>query len=230
MAKRFTDTDKWKKPFIRGLEGPYKLLWFYILDDCDHAGIWQVDFEVARIRTGEQLDKQAAINFFGERIEIFADGGKWFLRDFITFQYGELSEKNRLHISVINILKKNKIGPYKGLTSPQGQGIGQGTIQGQGTSESFEKKFKDTFDEIFIDQLKTKYRMLDMEKELNDFLFKCNAAPTEYHCRDRDGLRLGFMKQLKGEEKNQSNGKSGIAKIIEQQGKLDALVTAKYGS
>jgi len=26
MPKRFTDTEKWKKPFIRGLQGPYKLL------------------------------------------------------------------------------------------------------------------------------------------------------------------------------------------------------------
>lgn len=137
MAKRFTDTEKWKKPFIRGLQGPYKLLWFYILDDCDHAGVWQVDFEVARIRTGEQIDKQSAINAFGDRIEIFADGSKWFLRDFIEFQYGQLNEKNRMHLSVINILTKNKIGPFKGLISPQGKGIiqGQGNGQGQGTRD-----------------------------------------------------------------------------------------------
>jgi hypothetical protein len=131
VAKRFTDTEKWKKPFIRGLQGPYKLLWFYILDDCDHAGIWQVDFEVARIRTGEQIDKQSAINAFGDRIEIFSEGSKWFLRDFIEFQYGQLNEKNRMHLSVINILTKNKIGPYKGLTSPQGKG----TIQGHGNGQ-----------------------------------------------------------------------------------------------
>ena len=55
MAKRFTDTEKWKKPFIRGLQGAYKLLWLYICDDCDHAGIWQVDIEVAQIRIGEKM-------------------------------------------------------------------------------------------------------------------------------------------------------------------------------
>jgi len=50
MAKRFTDTDKWKKTFIRTMKAPYKLLWLYILDECDHAGIWQVDFDVDEIK------------------------------------------------------------------------------------------------------------------------------------------------------------------------------------
>ncbi len=44
MSKRFADTDKYKKPFIRNLPAAYKLLWDYICLDCDHAGIWQVDF------------------------------------------------------------------------------------------------------------------------------------------------------------------------------------------
>ena len=50
-----TDTDKWKKRFLRELKPQHKLLWFYILDDCNHAGIWDVDIEVASIRVGEEL-------------------------------------------------------------------------------------------------------------------------------------------------------------------------------
>jgi hypothetical protein len=128
MPKRFTDTDKWKKPFIRGLEGAYKLLWFYILDDCDHAGIWQVDFEVACIRIGEEVDRATALLVFGERIDAFEET-KWWIPDFVSFQYGELSDKNRLHVSVMQILSKHKVGPYKPLT--RGQGQGQGTRQGK---------------------------------------------------------------------------------------------------
>lgn len=74
MAKRFTCSDKWKKPFLRGLETPYKLLWFYILDDCDHSGVWQKDLEVAEIRTGEKFDVTKAIENFGEKIIVFDDG------------------------------------------------------------------------------------------------------------------------------------------------------------
>lgn len=118
MAKRFTDTDKWKKPFIRGLQGPYKLLWVYICDDCDHAGIWQVDFEVARIRIGEQgLDYDTAVKLFAEKIFVI-EKFKWFIPGFIEFQYGKLSEANRAHLSVIQILKKYNLYQKMGLTSP----------------------------------------------------------------------------------------------------------------
>ena len=47
--KRFTDTDKYKKPFIRGLKGAYKLLWDYLYHECDNAGVWIDDFDVAQI-------------------------------------------------------------------------------------------------------------------------------------------------------------------------------------
>ena len=53
MAKRFTDTNKWQKQFIRKLPSAYKILWIYILDDCDHAGVWTVDTEIASIKIGE---------------------------------------------------------------------------------------------------------------------------------------------------------------------------------
>lgn len=112
MAKRFTDTDKWKKPFIRGLPTPYKLLWFYILDDCNHAGIWEVDLEVAGIRCGETFTETQAIEFFAGRVEKISNS-KWFIPDFIFFQYGELNEKNRLHLSVIQILNKYQIKPLR---------------------------------------------------------------------------------------------------------------------
>lgn len=115
MAKRFTDTEKWKKPFIRGLQGPYKLLWFYILDDCDHSGIWQVDIEVAQIRMGECFNLELAIELFGDKIHVFDNGEKWFIPDFISFQYGELNPANRAHNSVIQNLNKYNIKP---LVSP----------------------------------------------------------------------------------------------------------------
>jgi len=115
MAKRFSDTDKWKKPFIRSLQAPYKLFWLYILDDCDHAGIWQVDMEIANIKIGETLNTETALSQFGDKITVFDNGEKWFIKDFIDFQYGELNPKNRVHESVINILNKYKIKP---LTSP----------------------------------------------------------------------------------------------------------------
>jgi hypothetical protein len=126
MAKRFTDTNKYKKPFIRGLQGAYKLLWDYLYHDCDHAGIWIVDFEIAQILIGNDMpvNKKDAIKFFndGEQRIIEVDNGKkWFIPSFIEFQYGELNPENRAHNSVITILKKYNLwndtkGLIKGLT------------------------------------------------------------------------------------------------------------------
>ncbi len=82
MAKRFTDTEKWKKGFIRGLNTPYKLFWLYLLDDCNHAGIWEVDIEIAQIKIGEKISAAEALDFFGERIIQISDT-KWFIPDFI---------------------------------------------------------------------------------------------------------------------------------------------------
>ena len=113
MAKRFTDTDKWKKPNFRGLEAPYKLLWMYIMDDCDHAGFWIVDLEVASIRIGFNISEADALNNFSELIEVAQGGSVWFIREFVDFQYGKLNPKNRAHNSVINLLEKNKIKPLK---------------------------------------------------------------------------------------------------------------------
>jgi hypothetical protein len=121
MSKRFTDTEKWKKPFIRSLKAPYKLLWLYICDDCDHSGIWQVDLEVAEIRIGEKLDEQKAINFFAGKIIPLANGSKWFIPSFIEFQYPSgLSENNKAHTGIIKNLEKykNEIDNFKPLDSP----------------------------------------------------------------------------------------------------------------
>lgn len=125
MAKRFTDTNKYKKKFMRGLQGPYKLLWDYLYHDCDHAGIWIADFEIAQIYLGKDMpvSKNDALTYFNKNepkvIEI-SSGEKWFIPSFVEFQYGVLNPKNKAHNSVINILEKydlinNSLIKIKGL-------------------------------------------------------------------------------------------------------------------
>lgn len=111
MAKRFTDTNKYKKAFMRGLPGAYKLFWDFLYHDCDHCGIWIVDFDIAQTYVGKDMpiSREKALELFNEdeiRIVVLAGGKKWFIPSFIEFQYGHLSEKNRAHITVISTLKK----------------------------------------------------------------------------------------------------------------------------
>ena len=107
-----TDTDKWKKRFLRELKPQHKLLWFYILDDCNHAGIWDVDIEVASIRVGEELIYDMLPQAFLDKIVIFDNGDKWFIPDFIDFQYGELNPNSNVHKSVIALLEKYNLQGY----------------------------------------------------------------------------------------------------------------------
>jgi hypothetical protein len=119
MAKRFIDTDLFRKPFMRSLEAPYKALWIYLLCECDHAGIWTVEMDIAQIRMGMKLDPAKAIEKLGGAAVPIDGGKKWYLPDFVEFQYGTLKADNRVHASVIALLSKHGIDPEnKPLLSP----------------------------------------------------------------------------------------------------------------
>lgn len=105
MANRFTDTEKWKDEWFLSLEPTMKILWLYICDTCDYAGVWKVNFTLASFSVGTILDKQSALNAFGERVKVISDE-KWHIPKFISFQYrGKLSPKNSAHRGVLKLLK-----------------------------------------------------------------------------------------------------------------------------
>lgn len=122
MAKRFIDTNLFRSDFVKGLKPEYKLLWIYVINDCDHSGIWKTDFEVAELRLGIKIDLTKVEKSFEANIIPFDNGNKWFIPSFIDFQYGKLNLQNRVHNSVISNLKKfnliNEDLTIKPLTSP----------------------------------------------------------------------------------------------------------------
>lgn len=132
MPKRMTDTEKWKKPFLKSLPIEYKCFWFYVLDDCDHAGVWQIDTEVAGIRLGVNISIEKAQEYFKEKIVVFDAGKKWFIPDFITFQYGQLTEKNKMYNAVFTVLSKYNL---MGHLSPLNGGKVQVQVKEQVTDE-----------------------------------------------------------------------------------------------
>src|SRR3990167_71342 len=101
MAKRFTATEKWHDPWFYSLNPQTKLAWIFILDKCNHAGIWNVNPNLMKFHIGFV----SAIEDFGGRV-LALNQDKWFIPKFIEFQYGELSDANRAHLSVISLLKK----------------------------------------------------------------------------------------------------------------------------
>lgn len=116
MAKRFTDTTKWGKASFDGLSDKMKLVWIYLCDNCDHAGIWDVNWGLMsyHLNAPRYELKDSVTRELKDKVAFLSDT-KIFLPSFIEFQYGELNPGNRVHLSVINRLKKE--GAYKVLTS-----------------------------------------------------------------------------------------------------------------
>ena len=104
--KRFTDTDLWNKQWFMELTPAEKIAWFYIKDACDHVGVWSPNFRLAEFIIGMQLDWDKFMNKCNGNIEILKNG-KWFMKDFCNFQYGELKETCPPHKAYMKTLSKH---------------------------------------------------------------------------------------------------------------------------
>lgn len=111
MAKRFIDTQMWtQNKWFRKLEPKYKLLWIYLITNCDQVGVWEEDIELASFLIGFEFTVPEMVEVFGDRLHKF-NGKKYWIVDFIPFQYGVLQEggKNRPHQSYITLLKSHSL-------------------------------------------------------------------------------------------------------------------------
>ncbi len=120
MPKRFTATEKWDDPWFRRLPVDFKSLWFFLCERCDHAGIWKVDEESLVYFVGKSFEKDEVFRRFNEgkeRLTSLNCGSKWYVKEFAAFQYGELTEVNKVHRSVLSILKK------EGAIKPLARGV-----------------------------------------------------------------------------------------------------------
>jgi len=109
MALRLQDSEEDKTAFVRSLKGPYRAFWFWLKRACNHAGVWEIDLDEARMRTGFfELDQAEAETFFASKIVKLSCGEKWFLIDFAAEQLKtrELNFKNTYHRGVIKIFEQ----------------------------------------------------------------------------------------------------------------------------
>jgi hypothetical protein len=109
MSKRLSDTEIWKKPWFFDLPDKYKLFWFYILSDCDAAGIWTVNFKITKAYLGE-IDFEKILEYFKGQIGILNGGNYWIVIDFIKFQYGyPIKETAPMHKKINTLLEQRGI-------------------------------------------------------------------------------------------------------------------------
>jgi len=109
MAKRFTDSRKWDDSWFLDLPVKHKLFWFYLLDKCDHAGVYKINLRLASFCLGATLVREEIEKDFNGRIEAIGED-KWFVSKFVEFQYGELNPSVNCHKSVIKTLNTLTVG------------------------------------------------------------------------------------------------------------------------
>ncbi len=157
MSKRFTDTDKWKKQWFRELSPEHKNFWVYICDNCNHAGIWDVDFKLAEFIIGKTLNISEIERTFQKQYISLNNGKKWFIRDFVDFQYGILKPESRTHQSVIDILKKERV--YKEYTKGIQRHKDKGTVKDKVLDKDKAKEVIEDFNIVFG----TAYKMTNLK-------------------------------------------------------------------
>jgi hypothetical protein len=86
MAKRQTDTFKWDDPWFASLSHQSKLLWLYLLDQLDHAGIWEPNLRKLNFDLDIKITESEILEIFSDRIQSI--GKYWYVPKFILFQYG----------------------------------------------------------------------------------------------------------------------------------------------
>jgi hypothetical protein len=132
MKKRFTDTNKWTQLWFRKMTPEQKLVFLFLVDSVDSAGVWEIDIETVSHFTGI---KESNIDVFSIKgVEPFGDD-KLILPKFIEFQFGELSKSCRPHQAVFRCLGQHGIlDMYEQQT-----GVFKGFAKGTNTLEDKDK-------------------------------------------------------------------------------------------
>ena len=151
MAKRFADTELWQKAWFQDLTIKEKVLVMFLFGNCDCAGVWDINYRLASFIIGETVTEED-IKKINDKKElfIFLSENKIFVKKFIEFQYGNLSDNCKPHKPIIERLKN--YGIYERVIKPFGNPL-----------ETLEEKEKE--------KEKEKEQVKEKEKENNTIPF-----------------------------------------------------------
>jgi hypothetical protein len=160
MAKRLTDTDKWKDNWFSNLSNEMKLIWLFILDDCNHAGLWHKNLRRLHFETNTNLSEEEIKEFLYGRIVELND--KWFIPKFIDFQYKNFIENNsKACISAKELLIQSKlltkdlVWITEGLTNPylttKDKDMDMDTVKNKVMDKNTNKNIDTPFDDLIIE-------------------------------------------------------------------------------
>lgn len=122
-----TDSLKWGKEWFQDLKPDHKLVWLYMLDNCDAAGCYAINWKLLEFQIGKKIDQDECIRALSKNIAIFDNDTKIFIPDFIEFQYNctvnELNAENNAHKGVLRIVEKFNLLTLLGAKEGLGRGL-----------------------------------------------------------------------------------------------------------
>jgi len=87
MAKRFTDSDKWKDGWYMSLNNDERIAWQYLLDNCTIAGRWKINIKSLNFHCNSNFSKEQFEETFKGRVFFIQEGEYYFIPKFLKFQY-----------------------------------------------------------------------------------------------------------------------------------------------
>lgn len=110
MAKRLTDTEKWNDDWFISLSNDYRMIWQWLLDNCNHAGICKRSMKLLNMMCNTDILEEEMIKNMGERV-ILIDNN-WFIPKFLKFQYTGLQSNKPVIVSVVKEIVKYEYEKY----------------------------------------------------------------------------------------------------------------------
>lgn len=104
MAKRLTDSEKWNDDWYISLNNDYRIIWQWLLDNCNHAGICKRSMKLLNMMCNTSISEQEMIENMSGRV--IAIDNNWFIPKFLKFQYTGLQSNKPVIISVVKELEK----------------------------------------------------------------------------------------------------------------------------
>jgi hypothetical protein len=148
MSKRFIDTGIFDDDWFMDLSKDAKILWFYFITKCDHAGILHLNPKLCQLQTGIK-NIETVMRQLGNRI-VTVKGQLFFIPKYVEYQYPGFPDcKFQMAKSAIAILEKYDLIKDSQLTVREeltnSYGIGNGNGIGNGIGKREEKKSKKCF-------------------------------------------------------------------------------------
>lgn len=231
MAKRFTDTDKWRDEWWGSLSNDYRMIWLYLVDSCSPAGIWKKDFRGMSFNCNVQVTEEMIKETFSSRL--IDRNNFFFILKFLRFQYPKglnsnkpaiVSVRRELALNNLSIIVNQSFGNdyliVKDMDKDKDMVKDKDKEQNKDNSE-FEFEFKSAFDELTLEgfEMHYKHKGLDIPAELKSFRLKCDNDKATYYHRSSGTLRTNFQYQL---DHARTNGKQiTTSKQAEIRNKID---------